>query len=381
MPRPFAYAARAPLVRGPDNPRCHDPWHGLNGKAQRIMRRAALITGLSGADLTAGEAAFLRDTRPLGLILFARNCVDHDQIRRLIASSLEAVGSEETLVLIDQEGGRVQRLRPPLGRALPPAAAFAARYESGAAEEACAHAHAAARLVAHDLRALGINTNCTPVLDLPVAGAHAIIGDRAYGTNVAQVVALGRAVSQGFMDGGVLPVIKHIPGHGRATKDSHLDLPVVTTPRAELERTDFAPFAALRDVPAAMTAHVVFADIDPSAPASTSPRVTQEIIRGHIGYDGLLMSDDLGMQALKGSMRARAEAVIAAGSDVALHCSGVLEEMAAAAEGVPSLSGAALERAGRAIQVLKNRENFDIAAAESRLAAVLRAHTARSESV
>ncbi len=289
--------------------------------------------------------------------------------------------SDETLVLIDQEGGRVQRLRPPLGRALPPAAAYARRYETSDADGACVAAEAAARLVARDLLELGINTNCTPVLDLPVPGAHAIIGDRAFGTSVEQVVRLGRAVAKGFIAGGVLPVIKHIPGHGRATKDSHLDLPVVETPRPELSVTDFAPFKALAYIPAAMSAHVVFSDIDPDNPASTSAKVTSEIIRGEIGYDGLLMSDDLGMHALKGTVRERAEAVIWAGSDVALHCSGILAEMEEAANGVPDLTGAALRRANLALAVLKNREVFDVASAECQLAEVMTSHTHRSESV
>lgn len=345
------------------------------------MTRRALITGLEGTGLTSAEARFLGETRPLGIILFARNCEGHDQIRRLVADALAAIGTDETLVLIDQEGGRVQRLRPPLGRALPPAAAYAARYEGGDPEGACAAAEAAARLVARDLRDLGINTNCTPVLDLPVAGAHAIIGDRAFGTTVEQVVNLGRAVAKGFMAGGVLPVIKHIPGHGRSTKDSHLDLPVVDCPHAELSATDFAPFKALADIPAAMTAHVVFTAVDPDDPASTSAKVTFDIIRGEIGYDGLLMSDDLGMHALTGTMRERAEAVIRAGSDVALHCSGNLSEMKEAASGVPDLAGNALRRANRALAVLKSGQEFDIAAAERQLAEVMSGHTRRSESV
>lgn len=345
------------------------------------MRRRALITGLEGSALTAGERDFLREARPLGIILFARNCESADQIRRLVGEALAAIGSEETLVLIDQEGGRVQRLRPPLGRALPPADAYACRYESGDRDGACAAAEAAARLVAADLRDLSINTNCAPVLDLPVPGAHAIIGDRAYGTTVEQVVALGRAVAAGFMAGGVLPIIKHIPGHGRATKDSHLDLPVVETSRAELSRTDFAPFKALADIPAAMSAHVVFTAVDASAPASTSAAVISDVIRGEIGYDGLLMSDDLGMKALEGSMRQRAEAVIRAGSDVALHCSGDLREMEEAAAGVPDLEGQALRRARRALAVLKSRQDFDAPAAERRLAEVIAGHTRRSESV
>lgn len=345
------------------------------------MQRLSLITGLAAGSLSEGERRFLRETRPLGLILFARNCLAHDQIEALIGEALEAIGSDETLVLIDQEGGRVQRLRPPLGRELPPAAAYAACYESGAPDEACADARSAARLVADDLRALGINTNCAPVLDLPVPGAHTIIGDRAYGATVEQVVRLGRAVAQGFMDGGVLPVIKHIPGHGRATKDSHLDLPVVDTPHAELSATDFAPFKALADIPSAMTAHVVFSAIDPDEPASTSQKVIDSVVRGEIGYGGLLMSDDLGMHALKGAMRDRAAAVIRAGCDVALHCSGDLVEMEQAAAGVPPLAGAALRRADRALAVLKNRDKFDPEAAEARLAAVIGSHTRRSESV
>lgn len=345
------------------------------------MQRAALISGLAGTELSAAEARFLAAARPLGIILFARNCQTPDQIRRLVGDALGATGGDATLVLIDQEGGRVQRLRPPLGRALPPAAAYAERYRFADEEGACEAAFAAARLVAQDLRGLGINTNCAPVLDLPVPGAHAIIGDRAYGTSVEQVVRLGRAVARGFMAGGVLPVIKHIPGHGRATKDSHLDLPVVDTPHAELSRTDFAPFAALADIPAAMTAHVVFTALDATAPASTSASVIGDVIRGEIGFHGLLMSDDLGMCALTGSMRARAEAVIRAGSDVALHCSGVLAEMEEAAAGVPTLAGAALRRAERALEVLKNRDDFDAPAAEELLAAVIAGHTRRSESV
>jgi beta-N-acetylhexosaminidase len=345
------------------------------------MQRAAFITGLAGPDLAQEEARFLANARPLGLILFARNCVGHDQIRRLVADALSAIGSDETLVLVDQEGGRVQRLRPPLGRALPPAAAYAELYQCGEQQAACDAAFGAARLVAKDLRELGINTNCAPVLDLPVPGSHAIIGDRAYGTSVEQVVRLARAVAAGFMAGGVLPVIKHIPGHGRATKDSHLDLPVVDTERAELSRTDFAPFKALADIPSAMTAHVVFSDIDPSAPASTSAAVIGDVIRGEIGYDGLLMSDDLGMKALAGTMRERSETVIRAGCDVALHCSGVLAEMEDTAAGVPVLAGQALRRVEQALAVLKKRENFDSALAEDRLVAVIADHTGRSESV
>jgi beta-N-acetylhexosaminidase len=340
--------------------------------------RTAFITGLSGEILAPPEARFLKSAAPCGLILFTRNCRDPEQIRRLLADAKEAIGSDEILVLIDQEGGRVQRLRPPLGRALPPARAYGRLFERDP-ERASRVAFLAARLLAEDLIALGINTNCAPVLDVPVPGAHAIIGDRAYSTIPGIVARLGRAVADGFRAGGVLPVIKHIPGHGRATKDSHLDLPIVANPRAELSATDFAPFQDLADMPAAMTAHVVFTTIDSERPASTSPTVTREVIRSEIAFDGLLMSDDLSMQALSGSLRARAEAVIAAGSDLALHCNGDLAEMEAAAAGVPVLAGKALLRYEKALRGLERCESFDSAAAETGLQEVLAIDTRSAE--
>ena len=336
----------------------------------------ALITGLSGATLSSAERHFLRDTAPCGLILFARNCVSLDQIRALIGEALNAIGSQDVLVLIDQEGGRVQRLRPPLGRALPPGAAYGVIAEQDL-EAATGAAFDVARLVAEDLRALGINTNCAPVLDLPVPGAHDIIGDRAYGTAVAQVVALGEAVARGYMAGGVVPVIKHIPGHGRATADSHLDLPVVMAPHTELTSSDFAPFKALASLPAAMTAHVVYGAIDGTGPATTSQHIVERIIRREIGFDGLLMSDDLSMKALSGTIRKRAERSIAAGCDVVLHCNGLLDEMEASASGVPQLTGAAAARFERAFTVTRVTSPFDVAAAEAQLALVLEASRGR----
>ncbi|HEX9880966.1 MAG TPA: beta-N-acetylhexosaminidase [Hyphomicrobium sp.] len=342
--------------------------------------RTALIVGVAGTALTSKERDFLKEVRPAGLILFARNLESHAQIRALTDAMREAVGETELLVLIDQEGGRVQRLRTPLGRALPPAAAYG-RLRAQDPEAARAAAFAIARLLAEDLMALGVNTDCAPVLDVPVPGSHAIIGDRAYGTAPEPVVDLGRAVAEGFMAGGVLPVIKHIPGHGRATKDSHLALPVVTEERAELAATDFAPFKALNTMPAAMTAHVVFSAIDPDQPASTSEIVTREIIRGEIGFDGLLMSDDLSMKALSGAMRARAERVIAAGSDIVVHCNGDFAEMQAAAAGSPPLQGAALSRFEAALGVLNGRKPFDAAAAEGHLARVLALAAGGAESV
>lgn len=334
--------------------------------------RSSLIAGLSGTGLTADEQAFLRDAAPAGIILFARNCIDPAQVRALVADALAAIGTNDTLVLIDQEGGRVRRLRPPHWREFPSADNFAAlcAVDQGAGKRA---ARVGARLVASDLRAIGINTNCAPVLDLRVEGAHDIIGDRAYGRKPDAIATLGRAVAEGYIAGGVVPVIKHIPGHGRALADSHLELPVVDMPRATLEATDFAPFKALADMPAAMTAHVVYSAIDPSAPASTSAHVTSTVIRGHIGFDGLLMSDDLGMKALSGSFRQRAEAVIAAGSDVALHCSGSLPEMLEAAAGVPGLSGKALARFERCLAITRETAPYDVAEAEAAMTSAIAA--------
>jgi beta-N-acetylhexosaminidase len=332
---------------------------------------SAFITALAGTELAPREASALRAARPCGVILFARNVADPAQVRRLAEATRQAVGSD-ILVLIDQEGGRVRRLQPPHWRQLPAAAAYGRLY-AGASGEACRIARLAAQLTAADLRACGIDTNCTPVLDLPAPGSHAIIGDRAYGDAVAQVVALGRAVAEGHMAGGVLPVMKHIPGHGRATKDSHHELPAVSAQLAELERTDFAPFRACADLPAAMTAHVVFEAIDADRPASTSPRVIADIVRGSIGFDGLLMSDDLGMQALAGSIAERAEAVLAAGCDLALVCSGNLADTEAVAAIAPPLAGPALARYERARAVTRRAQGLDIAEAESCLAQALRA--------
>lgn len=331
--------------------------------------RSAYITGLEGETLSPGERVLLAATRPAGIILFARNIVAPDQVRWLIGEARAAIGHDDCLVLIDQEGGRVQRLRPPFWRALPSAGKIA-RYDNGGMGAVRA-IEQVSRLIAADLRALGFNCNCTPVLDLPVAGSHEIIGDRAFGTSPADVIARGRAVIAGHLAGGVVPVIKHIPGHGRARADSHLELPVVDTPRTILETTDFAPFKALADCPAAMTAHVVYSTIDAAHPASTSAIVHRDIIRGHIGFDGLLMSDDLSMKALGGPMRARAEAVIAAGSDIALHCNGDSAEMAAVAAGSGTLAGKALDRFRRAVKVTHQQTPFDVASAEACLIRVL----------
>ncbi|MDX2259692.1 MAG: beta-N-acetylhexosaminidase [Hyphomicrobiaceae bacterium] len=342
--------------------------------------RSAMIVGLAGPDLARSEARFLRETAPAGVILFARNCVSHEQIRRLVGEARSAIGSDDVLVLIDQEGGRVQRLRPPLGRALPPARVYGDLYRIDPVA-AVGHARQVFALLAADLRALGIDCDCAPVLDRPVPGAHDIIGDRAFAGEVAAIVALGRAVAEGLMAGGVVPVVKHMPGHGRAGADSHLELPRVSTSADELAATDFAPFAALADLPAAMTAHVVYDAIDPAAPATTSRTVVAETIRGSIGFDGLLMSDDLSMRALAGPLDQRARASLAAGCDVVLHCNGDFAEMSAVAESVPELTGRAAERFAAAVAVTRRREPLDAEAAEAALTVCLEAARRGVESV
>jgi beta-N-acetylhexosaminidase len=246
-------------------------------------------------------------------------------------------------VLIDQEGGRVQRLGPPLWRRYPPGRFFSSIH-SRDPQTGLEAARLGARLIARDLVALGITVNCAPVLDLPAPGAHDIIGDRAYGATVAEVSALGRAVAEGYLEGGVLPVIKHIPGHGRACADSHHALPVIDASREDLAATDFQPFRALADMPLAMTAHILIPAIDPDRPASTSPTIIRDIIRSEIGFDGLLMCDDIGMKALSGGMDALSRAVLEAGCDLVLHCSGNLDEMIAVASVTPELSGASARR-------------------------------------
>jgi beta-N-acetylhexosaminidase len=321
----------------------------------------AFIAGCSGASLSDDERAFFAQARPCGLILFARNCETPEQLRALIAAFKDAVESDEALVLVDQEGGRVQRLKPPQWRQMPPARAYGQLYAENP-EAGMAAAWAGARLIAGELRHAGINVNCAPVLDVPQPGAHDIIGDRAYGSDPEVASALGRAVVEGYLAGGVLPVIKHVPGHGRAKVDSHLSLPRIDATQAELAAVDFRPFQALCDAPLAMTAHVLLPCFDDRRPASVSPVIMGEVIRDRIGLKGLVMSDDIGMQALGGPMAERAQAVIAAGCDVALHCSGDLAEMLPLAEQVPPLAGQSAERFAKARAQLREPEAFDAAA-------------------
>lgn len=321
--------------------------------------------------MTPAERRLFATADPLGFILFARNCDSPGQVRALVRDLRAVVERADAPILIDQEGGRVQRLRPPHWRDAPPAVRIGQLFAADAAA-ALQSARLNARLIAAELEGLGIDVDCAPVVDLPQAGADPIIGDRAFAPEPARVAALGRAACEGFLAGGVQPILKHIPGHGRATADSHLRLPVVETDRATLAATDWVPFAALKDMPWAMTAHVVFTAIDASAPATLSARVISDVIRGEIGFSGLLLSDDIGMQALTGPMHMRARAVLAAGCDVALHCSGVLHEMAAVASVCPRLTEAALARLAHGRAMLPPAvEPIDAGEASAQLAALL----------
>jgi beta-N-acetylhexosaminidase len=333
------------------------------------LSQRAFICGLMGPNLGLDEAAFLTAARPAGLILFARNVESPGQVQGLIAAACAAAG-EKVLVLVDQEGGRVQRLCEPHWPRYPAAGAFGGLHRTNR-ERAKEAARLCARAMASDLHALGFNTTCAPVLDVPVPGADSVIGNRAYGDDAAAVAELGGAVAEGLLAGGILPVMKHIPGHGRAMADSHLALPVVDTPVRELERSDFAPFRALRHLPMAMTAHVVFTAADASAPVTVSAKAIQEIIRGYIGFEGLLMSDDLSMQALSGTLSERVAASLAAGCDLALHCNGDMEEMAAVAAAAPVLDGLALARFERALAALREPEPFAAGEAEEARAEAL----------
>ena len=318
----------------------------------------AFISGCAGTSLSDDERAFFAETRPCGLILFARNCQSVSQLRTITEDFRDAVESDAALVLIDQEGGRVQRLRPPQWRQMPPARVYGDLYLHDP-EGARAAAFAGGRLIAAELREAGITVNCTPVLDVPEAGSHDIIGDRAFSFDPGVVSNLGRAVVEGTLAGGVLPVIKHIPGHGRAMADSHLSLPRIDASAEELIEVDFRPFMALCHAPLAMTAHVLLTAFDEERPASTSPVIMGEVIRELIGLTGLVMSDDIGMQALGGPFAERAAAVIDAGCDVALHCSGELAEMREVASAVPPLEGESAERFARAIAELGEPQAFD----------------------
>ncbi len=337
-----------------------------------INAPTAAIFGCRGAGLVAEERRFFADVRPVGLILFARNCREPEQVRDLVAVFRDAVGHIDAPVLIDQEGGRVQRLTPPHWRAAPAAAAFAAmaRRDLASAVEA---AQLNARLIAAELADLGITVNCAPVLDVPQPDAHRIIGDRAFGGDAKMVTALGSAACEGLLAHGVLPVIKHIPGHGRARVDSHQALPRVAAEEKTLAAVDFAPFRALRNMPWAMTAHVVYEALDRGQPATTSARVIAGAIRGVIGFDGVLVSDDIGMKALTGPFEERAASAVAAGCDVVLHCSGAMDEMRSVAAGAGRLRADSRARLARADAMRRQPSPWDREAAKARLDEIMAA--------
>lgn len=322
------------------------------------MSKRAFITGVSGLELTAEERAFLRAERPWGFILFKRNIDNPAQVARLVEELRGSTGDLDAVVLIDQEGGRVQRLGPPHWPVYPPGAVFGTLYDIDPALGLEA-ARLSSRLIAADLVDLGITVDCLPLADVPVEGADAVIGNRAYGTTPDKVAAIARAVTTGLEQGGIMPVLKHIPGHGRATADTHFKLPVVDTPAADLEAFDFAAFKPLADLPMAMTAHVVFSALDPEQPATTSATIINQVIRGSIGFQGLLMSDDVSMNALQGSIAERTRAIVAAGCDIVLHCNGKLDEMRDVAAETPMLAGEALERARAAVAARRQPDAFD----------------------
>lgn len=325
---------------------------------------SAAIYGCAGHRLTEAEKTFFAETRPWGFILFRRNIDTPDQVRALTSELRAAIGNADAPILIDQEGGRVQRMGPPHWPKYPPGDAYLkATNDLSTARELV---RLGARLMAHDLREVGINVDCAPVLDTPVPGAHDIIGDRAYGADPETVAQLGRAAAEGLLAGGVLPVIKHMPGHGRAFADSHKDLPVVHADLDTLDAWDFAPFKSLSDMPIGMTAHIVFTAIDPKRPATQSRKAIR-MIRERLGFGGLLLSDDLVMNALSGTLTQRAHKALKAGCDIVIHWNGVMDEMRQVAEGVGPLKGAAKRRAEAAMaRIVRTPEPLDPTAAHAR---------------
>ncbi len=307
----------------------------------------AAIYGLAGPQLTADERAFFLDADPAGYILFRRNCVDREQLLGLTEALRGLHGRADLPILIDQEGGRVSRMQPPEWPSFPRGEAFDRLYQL-APSSAIEAARMNARAIALVLRSSGVNVNCLPMLDVRQPGASDIVGDRAYGAEPMQVAALGRAVLEGMASAGVLGVVKHMPGHGRALVDSHKELPVVTASAEELE-VDLEPFERLREAPMGMVAHILFTAWDPDHPSSQSLRIIEEIIRGRIGFNGFLMTDDIGMEALSGSAGERSAAALAAGCDCTLHCSGKFDEMLDVAAHVGPLSADAGMRLARAM--------------------------------
>tara|TARA_Y100001970_G_scaffold282096_1_gene394245 strand:+ start:7731 stop:8759 length:1029 start_codon:yes stop_codon:yes gene_type:complete len=331
---------------------------------------AAVVYGCAGLKLTADEKALFRDCKPAGYILFDRNLDTPEQVMRLTESLRVVSGNEEILIMIDQEGGRVQRLHPPHWSEYPPMRMFG-DYSRDNANEAAACVALNYRLIASELTPLGINVNCAPVLDIPIAGSHEIIGDRAFSNNPSIVAILGRSACDGLLQGGILPVIKHIPGHGRALVDSHKEVPKVDAPLVNLRLTDFVPFSGLSDAPAGMTAHVIYSSVDSEQPGSTSPVLIEEIIRNEIGFNGLLFSDDVCMEGLSGRPEQRVHSVLAAGCDIAIHCDGNFMNMLAIAENCPQMRKESLARLNSARQRVFDSDDFDAEAAKWRISAFL----------
>jgi beta-N-acetylhexosaminidase len=339
-----------------------------------VRTAKAVIFGCSGLELTATERDFFRDADPLGFILFARNVETPEQARRLVDALRSSVARADAPVLIDQEGGRVARLKPPHWRKAPPARLLGELYRRDR-ERGLLATRLNSRLLAADVASTGCDVDCLPVLDLAHPETHAVIGDRAYAAEPEAVAALGRAAAEGLLAEGVLPVIKHMPGHGRATVDSHHDLPRVTASREVLERTDFLPFRLLADLPWAMTGHLLFDAIDPNAVITVSPQGVRSVIRGHIGFDGMLLSDDISMQALGGTLGERAARSVAAGCDLALHCNGVMAEMVDVAGAVGPMSDEAARRFAAGRQALASHRacltRTELADAARQVAALL----------
>jgi beta-N-acetylhexosaminidase len=330
----------------------------------------AFISGCAGPRLTAEEKVFFASEQPFGLILFKRNCREPAEIRDLTAEFRDATGRPDAPVFIDQEGGRVQRLQPPHWPAYPAARSLGELAEMDIkAGQRAAWLHG--RLIAADLVNLGIDVDCIPVLDVIVPSVTEAIGNRSFGPDPQLVATLGRSMADGTVAGGVLPVVKHMPGHGRALSDSHKSLPVIDADLATLAASDFVPFAALSDLPIAMTAHVVLNAVDRDHPATASATVIRDIIRKRIGFDGLLVSDDVSMNALSGDYSARAASIYAAGCDLVLHCNGRTEEMREIGGAAPALGGKTRERALRALKARQTPTPLNIEAAREEYTALL----------
>ena len=329
------------------------------------MRRfGATILDADGLELSADEKAFFRDADPFGFILFARNIESKDQVTKLCSQFREAVGREAPIT-IDQEGGRVQRLRAPLWREW-----LAPLEQAQLAGDAAARSfYLRFRLIAHELNEIGIDSNCAPMVDIASEETHAFLKNRCYGTDVTSVVKIGRAAATGLLDGGVLPVVKHIPGHGRAVADSHFELPKVRASHEDLSATDFAPFKALNDLPMGMTAHISYPSLD-EEPATLSHGVMQ-LIRDEIGFDGLLMTDDISMKALEGDLASLSLRSLDAGCDVILHCNGTLAERETVAAAAGEMGDEAQRRALNALEARKSPTDIDISALEYELKALL----------